>query len=136
MSDASQPDEAAASAVAAPRALADDEARRCIREELGATLVVEAAAGTGKTTMLVARIVAVLRAGITELDQLVAVTFTEKAAGEMKLRLRAALEKERVAAADDAVVHARFDDALAKLEFAKIGTIHALCSDLLRERPV
>ncbi len=56
------------------------------------TLVVEAAAGTGKTTALIARIVAVIRSGVTALSRVVAVTFTEKAAGEMKLRLRAELE--------------------------------------------
>src|SRR5215475_10497789 len=76
-------------------ALDDDGARRRIREDLGATLIVEAAAGTGKTTMLVARIIAVLRAGLSDLDRVVAVTFTEKAAGEMKLRLRAGLERAR-----------------------------------------
>ena len=147
MSDAPEPEDASAAAPAPapaapalaqaePRPLADDEARRGIREDLDTTLVVEAAAGTGKTTELVARIVAVLRAGITELDRLVAVTFTEKAAGEMKLRLRAGAREGARGAADDPIVHRRFDDALAKLEFAKIGTIHALCSDLLRERPV
>ncbi|HVY44234.1 MAG TPA: UvrD-helicase domain-containing protein, partial [Minicystis sp.] len=119
-----------------PVALADEEARRRIREDLAATLVVEAAAGTGKTTMLVARIVAVLRAGVTELDRIVAVTFTEKAAGEMKLRLRGALEKERTAATATEFERRRLDAALAQLEVAKIGTIHALCADLLRERPV
>src|SRR5512144_1296956 len=80
---------------AAPPLDPDQEARRCIREDLDATLIVEAAAGTGKTTMLVARIIAVLRAGVAELDRIVAVTFTEKAAGEMKLRLRTGLEKAR-----------------------------------------
>src|SRR5271165_4457999 len=83
----------------APPPPSDDEARRRIREDLGATLIVEAAAGTGKTTMLVARVIAVLRAGIAGLDRIVAVTFTEKAAGEMKLRLRTELEKARTDAA-------------------------------------
>lgn len=123
-------------APASPRALPDEEARRRIREDLGATLIVEAAAGTGKTTMLVSRIVAVLRAGCTELDRIIAVTFTEKAAGEMKLRLRAGLEKARTDAAITPVERDRLDGALAQLEVARIGTIHSLCADLLRERPV
>ena len=71
---------------------------RAIREDLDATLVVEAAAGTGKTTELVARIVAVIRTGASRLERIVAVTFTEKAAGEMKLRLRTELERARQAA--------------------------------------
>ena len=66
------------------RPLVDAEARRAIREDLGATLVVEAAAGTGKTTELVARVVALLRGDAARLGAIVAVTFTEKAAGEMK----------------------------------------------------
>ncbi|MFO0762643.1 MAG: UvrD-helicase domain-containing protein [Byssovorax sp.] len=118
------------------RVLPDAEARRRIREDLGATLIVEAAAGTGKTTALVGRIVAVLRAGATELDRIAAVTFTEKAAGEMKLRLRAGLEKARTAADLPPIERDRLDRALAHLEVCRIGTIHALCADLLRERPV
>jgi ATP-dependent exoDNAse (exonuclease V) beta subunit len=61
--------------------LPDADARRRIRESLDATLFVEAAAGTGKTTELVARLVALLRGGHARLDRVVAVTFTEKAAG-------------------------------------------------------
>lgn len=115
---------------------ADDDARRRIREDLASTLVVEAAAGTGKTTMLVARILAVLRAGLADLDRIVAVTFTEKAAGEMKLRLRSELEKARNDASTTLEERAHLDRAMAHLEVARIGTIHALCADLLREFPV
>ncbi len=67
--------------------------------------------------------------------QIVAVTFTEKAAGELKLRLREALEQER-ASAQDSVVRDRLEDALATLEDAHVNTIHGFCAELLRERPV
>jgi ATP-dependent helicase/nuclease subunit A len=78
----------------------DGGARQRIRGSLDESLIVEAAAGTGKTTELIRRIVAAFRAGkIPVADSLVAVTFTRKAAGELKLRLRqeleAALEKTR-----------------------------------------
>jgi ATP-dependent helicase/nuclease subunit A len=119
-----------------PRPLPDEDARRQIREDLDSTLIVEAAAGTGKTTELVSRIIAVLRAGKTELDRIAAVTFTEKAAGEMKLRLRTGIERARTDAAATSGERRRLDGALAHLEVARIGTIHALCADLLRERPV
>ncbi len=76
----------------------DADARAAIRDDLDATLVVEAAAGTGKTTELVNRILRVLEAGLTTMEQIVAVTFTEKAAGELKLRLREALETARTKA--------------------------------------
>ena len=68
--------------------LPDERARRLIHEAIDETLVVEAAAGTGKTTELVRRIVRVLAEGRADVREIVAVTFTEKAAGELKLRLR------------------------------------------------
>jgi ATP-dependent exoDNAse (exonuclease V) beta subunit len=125
---------------AAPReegtsaALADAAARALIRSSLDETLVVEAAAGTGKTTELVQRITAVLASGAARVDSIAAVTFTEKAAGELKLRLRGAIERARRGAEGPARAH--LEHALAHLEEARIGTIHAFCADLLRERPV
>ena len=63
--------------------------------------VVEASAGTGKTTALVDRIVEVIAAG-TPVDTIVAVTFTHAAAGNMKLRVRHELEQRRAAEPDPA----------------------------------
>jgi ATP-dependent exoDNAse (exonuclease V) beta subunit len=114
--------------------LVDAEARRRIREEFDATFLVEAAAGTGKTTALVGRIVGLIRSGAGSLDRVVAVTFTEPAAGEMKLRIRSEIEKARRTATHDERV--RFDRALQELELARVGTIHAFCGDLLHERPI
>ena len=116
-------------------ALVDARARELIATELTQTLVVEAAAGTGKTTALISRIVAVICSGTTTLDRMVAVTFTEKAAGEMKLRLRAELDRARQSASD-ADQRAHLERALSALEVAHINTIHGFCADLLRERPV
>ena len=118
-----------------PGRLRDQDARDAIREDLDDTLFVEAAAGTGKTTALVGRIVEVLKRGRGTLDDIVAVTFTEKAAGEMKLRLRAEIETAR-ADAEPGPVRDHLARALAQLELAHIGTIHGFCADLLRERPV
>ena len=61
--------------------LADQAARDAIRNDLDTTLVVEAAAGTGKTTALVGRIIEIIKTGRGELPSLVAVTFTEKGGG-------------------------------------------------------
>jgi ATP-dependent exoDNAse (exonuclease V) beta subunit len=121
--------------------LPDQDARDAIQTDLDATIVVEAAAGTGKTTALVSRILRVIEDGRAEIGGIVAVTFTEKAAGELKLRLRGTLEAARnrlrtVAAQGAAGREARLDEALKNLEEAHIGTIHAFCADLLRERPV
>ena len=113
---------------------ADAEARRRIASEFDTTFFVEAAAGTGKTTALVRRIVGLVDAGLATLDRIVAVTFTEKAAGETKLYLRSEIETARAAAGPEQ--RARLDRALEELELARIGTIHAFCGDLLHERPV
>src|SRR5436309_8824650 len=114
---------------------ADADARRAIAEALDDTLVVEAAAGTGKTTELINRILRVLATGRATMDEIVAVTFTERAAGELKLRLRESLEEERAKAPDNEV-RARLELALQRLEESHINTIHGFCADLLRERPV
>ena len=113
----------------------DASARRLIREAIDETLVVEAAAGTGKTTELVNRILRVIAEGRAHVREIVAVTFTEKAAGELKLRLRQGLEDERGGSADPAV-RVRLDEAVRSLEEAHVSTIHGFCADLLRERPV
>jgi ATP-dependent exoDNAse (exonuclease V) beta subunit len=65
----------------------------------------------------------------------VAVTFTRKAAGELKLRLRHLLDSERQATEDE-TARGHLEEAMARLEEARIGTIHSFCAELLRERPV
>ena len=115
--------------------LADRSARDAIASDLDHTLVVEAAAGTGKTTELVNRILRILATGRTTVERIVAVTFTEKAAGELKLRLREALERER-SSLDAPDQRQLLDSALASLEEAHVSTIHGFCAELLRERPV
>src|SRR5262245_30935166 len=114
--------------------LLDADARARILTDFGTTLFVEAAAGTGKTTILVRRIVSLIREGKASLNGIVAVTFTEKAAGEMKLRLRTEIERRRKDS--NPQEEARLEQALRELELAKINTIHSFCGDLLRERPV
>ncbi|MBL9038097.1 MAG: UvrD-helicase domain-containing protein, partial [Archangium sp.] len=112
----------------------DVAVRQRLLEQLDTSFVVEAAAGTGKTTVLVARVVALVQSGKALLERIIAVTFTEKAAGELKLRLRDALERARQTAPEPAATHLRH--ALEQLEAARIGTIHGVCADLLREYPV
>ena len=92
-----RPESAARDAMtlANPAIISDQAVRDRIRDDLDVTLVIEAAAGTGKTTALVNRIVSVIGSGRGELARIVAVTFTEKAAGELKLRLRAEIERAR-----------------------------------------
>ncbi|MEP7117822.1 MAG: UvrD-helicase domain-containing protein, partial [Acidobacteriota bacterium] len=113
---------------------ADHADRQLIADALDTTLVVEAAAGTGKTTELVKRIVRLVTTGRATIDQIVAVTFSEKAAGELKLRLREELERARLVAGHED--GARLERAVQRFEEAHVSTIHGFCADLLRERPV
>ncbi len=114
---------------------ADAAARERIRHSLGESLIVDASAGTGKTSELIRRIVRALASGAARVERIVAVTFTHKAAGELKIRLRQGLDDARPAAADDRE-RASLEDALERLEEAAIGTIHGFCAQILRERPV
>jgi len=116
--------------------LVDQSARDAIRRDLDTTLIVEAAAGTGKTTELVERIIAGIISGHLRLASVLAMTFTDTAAGELKLRLRAAIEKERQRGTHSDHVMLLFHQALGELEEARIGTIHSFCTDVLRERPI
>lgn len=115
--------------------LADAGQRKLIRTALDCSMLVEAAAGTGKTSELLQRIIAVLMKGRAGVHEIVAVTFTEKAAGELKLRLRSELENAR-ASTDSPDERRNLEEASRHLEDAHINTIHGFCADLLRERPV
>jgi ATP-dependent helicase/nuclease subunit A len=112
----------------------DQAARESIRFDLDTTLLVEAAAGTGKTTSLVGRMVELIATGRCEIGRLAAVTFTRKAAAELRGRFTALLEQETGAAAGERA--ARLAAALAHAERCFIGTIHSFCARLLRERPI
>ena len=115
--------------------LLDAAARERIRSSLDESLLVEAGAGTGKTTVLVDRLVEVLRSGRATIDELVVITFTEKAATELAARVREELEEAREHATDSEE-RDRLARALRGLYRARIETIHAFATSLLRERPV
>ena len=116
-------------------AQAPDQADRdLITTELDTTMLVEAAAGTGKTTAMIARMVALLAAGKCRTEGLAAVTFTRKAAAELRARFQ--VELERAARAAKGSDRTRLEEAVAAVERCFIGTIHSFCARLLRERPV
>ncbi|HEX3853715.1 MAG TPA: UvrD-helicase domain-containing protein [Polyangiaceae bacterium] len=115
--------------------LIDQDVRDNIRRNLGVNLCVEAGAGTGKTTVLVARIVEILRTGFATVDQLAVITFTEKAAAELAARVREGLEAA-IRDTEDTDEVGRLETALRDLNRARIETIHAFASNLLRERPI
>jgi ATP-dependent exoDNAse (exonuclease V) beta subunit len=104
--------------------------------ELGSSLMVEAGAGTGKTTVLLDRVMKILHTEVP-LERLAIITFTEKAAGELKLRLRQRIEdliRRSAGAPGPWLDHLR--RSLESLDRATVSTIHAFAASLLRERPV
>src|SRR5690606_2823093 len=111
--------------------LTDEAARRRIRERTDETLFVEAGAGSGKTRSLVERVsTLVLRDGIP-IEAVAAVTFTERAAAELRDRLRASFE--HVARAGDDGQRHRAGAALEGLDLAAIGTLHSFAQRILSE---
>ena len=86
-------------------------------------LAVSAGAGAGKTSMLVKRYLHhVENQGLSPLE-IVAVTFTDAAAAELRSRIRSAMEE----------VLGEDDDRLAELEAARICTFHALAASICRQ---
>src|SRR3954451_10299304 len=122
----------------------DRDSRRIIRQELLTNILVEAGAGSGKTQMLAERMAAGVAAGVYQVEHMAAVTFTRKAASELRGRFHLALEGElakaratsRSRGAVDPERIARLQSALSNLERFFAGTIHSFCARLLRERPV
>ena len=115
--------------------LPDAENRQRAETALDSTILVEAGAGSGKTTVLTSRLLSLLRSGRGRMERIAAITFSEKAAAEMRLRLRAELDTALAGPlTEDERTNLRA--ARAQLDRAQISTIHAFCAALLRERPV
>jgi ATP-dependent helicase/nuclease subunit A len=119
----------------------DSESRQRAIEETSSSFVVEASAGAGKTTTLIGRILhLVLEKGPSgvalPLSRICAITFTEKAAGEMKIRLRQSFERVLSDPRESADHLHRAQAALRDLETAAISTFHSFAVSLLKERPI
>ena len=104
------------------------EEQRAAIDSAGRTIV-SASAGSGKTFVMIQKLVAAIRGGV-DLDNVLAVTFTKKAAAQMKEKLRSAL----IAGMDGvpAEIRTRLKVQLSKISSASISTIHAFCAKLLR----
>ncbi len=99
----------------------------------GRALLVEAGAGTGKTSVLTDRFLTLLdRHPDWPLDSVVAVTFTEKATREMRSRIRQGVEQRARSALPGSPWHDRRRD----LDRLQVSTIHGLCARILRENAI
>ena len=103
-------------------------------ETLDRNMAVKAGAGAGKTRVLVERYIRMLESEAADLDGIVAITFTRKAAREMKDRI-----SERIRSMEqengDGELAKRWRRLARKFDTAAISTIHSLCSRILREHP-
>ena len=105
---------------------ADSKQREYIISHLNESMFVEAGAGAGKTTLIIDRIVAQIEAGIKP-EEIVAITFTNAAAEELRGRIVAEVKKRSVSSE-------RLKSVLHNIENMQISTIHSFCATLLKER--
>src|SRR4051812_42880234 len=131
MSSAAKP---ARSPLSAARTMSElfDSAARAHAVDPSQNVVLEASAGTGKTRVLVERYVNLLRAGVDP-DYILAITFTRKAAAEMRERI---VDRLREASRLSEFDRARWRDLKERLGDIAISTIDAFCLSLLREFPL
>ncbi len=126
--------------MAAPeREVCDQAVRDRVTGELGTTFLLEASAGTGKTRVLVDRYVTCVldpECGTGDVRSVAAITFTEKAAGELRQRVRERFEELAATTLEGSAEHERIVRALDALDDAPISTIHSFAGRLLREFPV
>ena len=106
------------------------EEQRATIETTGKSILVSAAAGSGKTTVLVERIKRLMIDEGTDIDRFLITTFTNAAAAEMKERLDKALRDELAKPGADRAMLTR---QLSKLPSASIGTFHSFAFDVIRQ---
>lgn len=120
------------------RQLPDQLARDRITSDLDTNFIVEAGAGAGKTMQIIRRMLALVATERAQVHQIAAVTFTRKAAAELRERFQNELEKAIAEAhsANNPILAERLDFALRNIDTGFIGTIHAFCARMLREHPI
>ena len=98
----------------------------------GRTLLVSAAAGSGKTTVLTQRVINILANEGGDISRFLIVTFTRAAAGELRSRISDALTKELALHVDDEALSAHLSEQLTRLGGARISTIDSFYLDLVK----
>ena len=118
---------------AAPHGITlEDAAARAFAIDPANNVVLEASAGTGKTSVLVSRYINLLRAGVDP-SNILAITFTRQAAAEMRGRIIRLLRESAERSRADLACWRELRDRLAEIS---ISTIDAFCLSLLREFPL
>lgn len=112
----------------------DQDQRDRAAKQLDTSVFIEAGAGTGKSSTLVDRIVNTIRREDprVHIDQIAAITFTEKAGTELKHRVRDGLAEQHNEHPDDQLIV----EAMRNLDAARVGTIHSFAQSILREHAI
>ena len=105
-----------------------------IVRDLDSNIFVEAGAGAGKTSILVRRILNQLKTGTAKVEELVVITFTNKASQELKSRISDAVRKALHNAVPETAGHQNLKNALYNMDRMQISTIHSFCYRLLMEQ--
>ena len=103
----------------------DELSRDKIRNDINTNFFVEAGAGSGKTSVLVDRMVSMVEGGV-DISKICAITFTKAAAGEFYARFQKKLSESKTA---------RAKEALKNIDLCFMGTIDSFCSMVLSEHP-
>ncbi|MDR0734121.1 MAG: UvrD-helicase domain-containing protein [Elusimicrobiota bacterium] len=137
-----------------PAKPADFKARAACSVPCGRNIIVEAGAGTGKTTILIERLCYLILGEDIPIDKIIALTFTEKAASEIKIRLLSKIQQilseiQKPVMTDETaltlvnhfkrtpqLLQKAAGEAFELAERAQISTIHSFCLQLLRRYPL
>jgi len=111
-----------------------DKQQKIAVENPEKTMAISAGAGSGKTRVLVERYIKVVLDGIAGIDEILAITFTVKAASELKSRVRERLQEVLKSGIDEKKKLA--EKALGKIDSAPISTIHSFCQSILKENAI
>ena len=103
--------------------------QKAVVNDPGGTLLVSAAAGSGKTMVLIDRVLRIVEEKKCDLDSFLMITFTEAAAAELRGKLIARLSKTLAERPDDRHLQRQ----MSRVYLAQISTVHAFCSAVLRD---
>ena len=115
--------------------LTDSKARKIIETDFSRSMAVNAGAGSGKTHEMVLRIINGVKADLISMENIAVITFTRKAASEMRTRIIEGLNK-LVTEEKNKLRRNKYEEQLIKAVTAQISTIHSFCAGILKEKPV
>ncbi|MDY6862395.1 MAG: UvrD-helicase domain-containing protein [Thermodesulfobacteriota bacterium] len=116
--------------------LKDFNVRKKVIEESEKSLFVDAGAGSGKTTLIIDKIVYLIRNNLAGIEDIAAITFTRAAAAELRFRLREALTGALKNQDPEKSEYKYLIDALERMETAVISTIHSFCYHIITKFPL